>query len=429
LSFALFLLVNAMLFVRPAELHPSLYGLPVYEVCILACLASSYPTVAARLRPADLAARPVNACAAGMLAAIVLADLANLDPPHAAEDGVEFLKLLLYYFLLVSVVDTPRRLARLLGWLGVYAAVITVMAVLRFHGLTDFPAIEFLKDTLDDSGREESMFRRLGATGVFLDPNDMCLMLVMAINICLYQLIERRRAYWAVPLGLFGYAMMLTHSRGGFLGLLAGVVTLLLVRFGRRAVPLGLLVLPAVFALFAGRQTSISLSSGTGQTRVQLWLEGVNLFVHHPVFGVGSNRYQEYAGHVAHNSFINTYTELGFVGGTVFLSAFYLAGWPLVRLGGRGVPALSPELRAMRPYVLAVVAGYAGGLMSLSNAYIIPTYTVLGLAAVFVRLAEEDLGVPVARLNGPLALRLAALSVGAVVVIQVGVRVLARTGG
>jgi hypothetical protein len=428
MAFALFLLVNAMLFIRPAEFHPALYGLPVYEVCILACLAVSYPSVVAQVRPGELAARPVNACAAGMLAAIVLSHAANLEPERAWADGVEFLKLLLYYFLLVSLVDTPARLSRLLGWLAACAAAITALAVLHYHGVVTVPAIEFLRDSLDDSGREESLFRRLGSTGLFQDPNDMSLMLVMAIVICLYQLIERRRAYWAAPLALFLHALVLTRSRGGFLGLLAALGALLLARFGRKALPLGLLVLPAVFALFAGRQTEISLSSGTGQSRIQLWLEGVLLFVRHPLFGIGSGRYAEHAGHVAHNSFIHCYTELGLVGGTLFLSAFYLAIWPLVRLGGRAVPPVSPGLAAMRPYVLAVVVGYAGGLMSLSNAYTIPTYTVLGLSAVYVRLAENELGVPVARLGGPLLRRLAVLSAGFVVASQVAVRVLARLG-
>ena len=132
---------------------------------------------------------------------------------------------------------------------------------------------------------------------------------------------------------------MLTHSRGGFLGMLAALVVLLAARFGRKALPLGLLVLPAVFVLFAGRQTSISLGSGTGQSRVQLWHEGMILFVGRPLFGIGSERYADYAGHVAHNSFIHGYTELGLVGGTLFLGAFYLAAWSLVRLGGKDVPA------------------------------------------------------------------------------------------
>jgi len=117
------------------------------------------------------------------------------------------------------------------------------------------------------------------------------------------------------------------------------------------------------------------------------------------------------------------------VGGTLFLGAFYLAAWSLVRLGGRGVPPVSDALRRQRPYVLAIVAGYAGGLMSLSCPYIIPTYTVLGLAAIYVRLAERELGVPVARLNVALVRRLGVLSVVFVVVAQVVVRVIARAGG
>src|SRR5262249_29489103 len=159
---------------------------------------------------------------------------------------------------------------------------------------------------------------------------------------------------------------------------------------------------------------------GTGSTRVQLWYEGLTLFVRRPLFGIGSGRYDEYVGHVAHNSFIHCYTELGLVGGTLFLGAFYLAAWPLVRLGRPQMRpgAVGPELRKLRPYVLAIVAGYAGGLMSLSCPYTIPTYTVLGLSAVYLGLAEVELRVPVARLNAPLARRLAWLSVVFVVASQ-----------
>lgn len=429
MRFGLFLLVNAMLFIRPAEFQPALLGLPIYEVCILACLAVSYPVLAAQMTPRALAVRPINACVAGLLPAVVLSHLANAEPVLAYENGVEFLKLLLYYFLLVSVVDTPARLERLLTSLSLFALTITALAVLHYHDVVRIPAIQFLETNLDGSGREETTIRRLGSTGLFQDPNDMCLMLVMAMTVCLYQLVERRRWYWIGPLALFAHALMLTQSRGGFLAMVAALVVLLLARFGRKALPLGLLVLPGVFLLFAGRQTEISLRSGTAASRVQLWLEGMILFVRHPLFGIGSDRYDEYAGHVAHNSFIHCYTELGLFGGTLFLGAFYLAFWSLVRLGGKKVPPVSPELRRLRPYVLGIVAGYGGGLMSLSCSYTIPTYTVVGLAAVYVWLAERELGVPVARVEGRLVRRLVALSVAFVVVTQVGVRLLARFSG
>ena len=429
MSFALFLVVNAMLFIRPAEFHPALYGMPVYEVCILACLAVSYPAVAARVSCRALVASPINACAAGMLVAIVLSHAANGAAAAAYEYGVEFLKLLLYYFLLVSVVDTPARLERFLSAIGVCAASITALAVLHYHKVVNVPAIEFLQTGLDDSGSLDRTVVRLGSTGLFQDPNDMSLMLVMATVVCLYQILERRRAYWSIPLVLFGHALMLTHSRGGFLGLIAALAVLLIGRYGRKAVPLGLIVLPAVMALFAGRQTSLSLHEGTGQTRVQLWLEGMMLFIRHPLFGIGSDRYDEYVGHVAHNSFIHCYTELGLLGGTLFLGAFYLAFWSLVRLGDRQLPLVTPELRRLRPYLLAIVAGYSTGLLSLSNPYTIPTYTVLGLSSVYVALVEREYGVSVTRLDARLVRRLAAVSLAFIIVAQVGVRILARVSG
>ena len=428
MRFALFLLVNALLFIRPAELHPALADMPIYEISILTCLAVSYPMVMAAMTPRALASRPVNACAAGMLVAIVLSHLANGDMPAAYQYGIEFLKLLLYYFLLVSVVDTPARLDRFLAALGICALAITALAVAYYHGLVTYPTLEFLETTRDGSGSKESMIRRLGSTGLFQDPNDMCLMLVMAMTICVYQILEYQRWFWVGALVLFGHALMLTHSRGGFIGMLWALVVLLLARFGKKALPLGILVLPVVFYLFAGRQTEISLKSGTGQTRLQLWFDGMVFFMSHPLFGIGSERYAEYAGHVAHNSFIHCYTELGLVGGTLFLGAFYLAFWSLVRLGGKEVPPVSPLLTRQRAYVMAIVGGYAGGLMSLSCPYTIPTYTVLGLAAVYVRLAERELGVPVARLDGRLARRLAAISLTFIVAAQVIIRILARPG-
>lgn len=429
MNFALFLLVNAMLFIRPAEFHPALWGLPIYEVCILTCLVVSYPLVAAQMNPRALIGRPINACIAGMLVAIVLSHLSNVEPIRAFDHGVEFIKLLLYYFLLVAIVDTPRKLERFLAWLAVFALLITSLAVLHYHHIIQIPALQFLETDLDGSGRQESTIQRLGSTGLFQDPNDMCLMLVMAMTASLYQIIELRRWYWIGPLVVFGHALTLTHSRGGFIGMLAALVAFMLGRFGRRAIPLGLLVLPIVFVLFAGRQTDLRLSNATGISRIQLWAEGLTMFLKHPLFGIGSHRFDEFASHVAHNSFIHCYTELGMFGGTLFLGAFYLALWTLVRLGGAEVPPLPPSLSRMRPYILAIVAGYAGGLLSLSCSYTIPTYTVLGLSAVYVQLAERALAVPVARVNGPLVRRLATLSLLFIVVAQVGVRLLVRLGG
>jgi O-antigen ligase len=62
LGFFLFLLVNAALFVRPADVVPALVGVEIYQYLILACFAVSFPAVLARLAPASLEKNPNDVC-------------------------------------------------------------------------------------------------------------------------------------------------------------------------------------------------------------------------------------------------------------------------------------------------------------------------------------------------------------------------------
>src|SRR5260370_10175657 len=142
------------------------------------------------------------------------------------------------------------------------------------------------------------------------------------------------------PLLLFGYGLVLTRSRGGFLALVAGLFTLFQARFGwRRTLLLASAGLPLLFVLFAGRQTTLSTVEGTGQDRIQLWSEGLGLFREAPLFGIGQGEYADRVGLVAHNSFVHCFAELGFAGGALFLGAF---GSALVMLG-----RLQPAPRAV----------------------------------------------------------------------------------
>jgi O-antigen ligase len=211
---------------------------------------------------------------------------------------------------------------------------------------------------------------------------------------------------------LFGYALILTKSRGGFLALVAGLMALFTMRFGwRRSLALAGLLLPALFLIFAGRQTSLSAVESTGQQRVQLWSDGLMLFKENPFLGVGMGEYAKQVGKVAHNTYLQFFSELGFLGGMLFLGALAISLGSLHRLSSGGRRIIAPELRRLHPFIVAVVAAHATGMLSLSVGDMVLTYTILGLATVYIGMTATYPPWPRPVFDGRLIVRCAGLSI------------------
>jgi hypothetical protein len=426
MSFALFVLVTGVLLVRPGEVVPALLGLPLYEFAILACAVAAWPRIASQLTPRALAAQPTTACVVLLLPAIILSHLGGAFLWGMQTSGVSFAKVVLYYLLLVASVNTPARLVRFQSWLVVLIAVLTGIALAQFHDLAEIPGLTTLQQREDDPETgEQIVIPRLQGTGIYNDPNDFCLVLVVGTLLCLAKMTDKRqgaaRLVWLLPLALFLYAVVLTKSRGGFLALLAGLTTLFWARYGlRKAVLLCCAALPVLFVLAAGRQASLSTGASTSQERILLWREALALFKQSPLWGVGQGTFEDHAELVAHNSFVHCFAELGMIGGTLFLGAFVCAAWQLKQFqgsAGRSSPGTSGQA-----VILAVLVAYAVGLLSLSRAYVASTYLVVGLATTSVRLAVPDLAVPRLRFGSALVARLALLGVLFLVLLSVFVR-------
>lgn len=442
MDFFFFLLVNAVLFLRPAELLPALGTTPLYEYAILACAAASLPAVF-RLLARPLGAQPITVCVVGLLPVIVLTHLAGRDAGEAGRAGVYFFKVLVYYALFVSVVNTPARLRAFIFWLVCFAAVYTAVNVLQYLGVIDLPTLKAeLKDTeYNPQSGEEVYHSRLQASGIFQDPNELCTMLAAVVPLVLYRLTNPDgsvlRVLWAGPLALFLYAITLTQSRGGFLALLGGLGAYLVTCYGwRRAAVLGLAGLPVAFVLAGGRQGDLSAMSGTGQSRVQIWSDWLMEFRYHPLFGKGmlegtEAKPKEERGRgehklVAHNSYLHAFADLGFLGGTLFLGAFVFALWGLGRLGAPRAVILDPGMRRLHPYLVGSVAAFAVGLLSLSFNYMVPTYLILALAMTFLQVTPAWPPAAALRFDGRAVGRLALASVGFLAFTYVFVRLFIR---
>ncbi len=230
-------------------------------------------------------------------------------------------------------------------------------ALLHDKGIMEIPGLQIqrLEQTeFNEQTGEYGFVHRLVGTGLFNDPNDLSLILVAGLIIGLYLLGDRRmgilRLAWIGPILLLGYAFALTQSRGGFLALVAGLVAFAQARFGwkRMIIPAGI-ALPLLFVLFAGRQTSLSASEGTGQERLSLWSDALLYFRSAPVFGIGVGEFQEQAELVAHNSYLQCFAETGLVGGALFLGAFTYSLTTLFRLEKYRDRGMDPVAARLHP--------------------------------------------------------------------------------
>jgi putative inorganic carbon (hco3(-)) transporter len=202
--------------------------------------------------------------------------------------------------------------------------------------------------------------------------------------------------FWLGLAGMLGYALLMTKSRGGFLGLLAGLSTLLVARFGvKRAILPAVALTSAILLLVGGRQTDLSTDEGTGHQRIEIWEAGLELLRQSPAFGIGQDNYLERVGIVAHNSFVQGFVELGYLGGTLFVGAYGLAIAALWRLGAdrERIEEEEPGLARLRPFLLAILGAEVVGQLSITRTYTLSTYLPLGLATAYLRLVSAIPGV------------------------------------
>src|SRR5262245_20220875 len=377
LAFGLFILLNVVLLIRPADVFPPLFGLPIYQACILACLAAALPSVSRMLEREGLGAEPISLCMVGLLGAVALSHLSNGRIGEAVTESWEFAKVLIYQVLLISLINTPRRLRVFLSCLSALIVAHTALAVMQYHGMIDLPAMASMSEGYFDpeTGGPTTVVRLCGA-GIFGNPNDLSRILAVGILLALYWLGDRAplllRSVWLASLALCGYALTLTHSRGGLIGLIVGLLVLFRAVYGtRKALLLSAVALPALFLLASGRQTDLSTSDGTGQLRVRFWSQGFSAMTEVPAFGLGSNRYNDVtSGHQeAHNSFVHAFVDLGLLGGALFAGAFYFALWLPSQLDRFRIGLMDRDLRRARTFLVGIIAGYGAGLLSSSRVY------------------------------------------------------------
>ena len=331
MNFFLFVLATATIFIRPGEIFTALHGFEFFFYLIIPCILLSFPSILAQMTQRNLQVQPITLCVFGLMVAVVVSNLVHFD--IETDMWMLFLKNVVYYILLVSLVNTPSRFMQILFWVWLFALVFSAVALLQYFGYIELNFEDIVKNEYEDESGETTMVSRMIGSGLFADPNDMCVVIIMGFILSVYwamgdHLFRLPRLLYLASSLVFGFALLKTQSRSGFISLMVSSGVLLLIRYGlKKGAMLGAAALPLVLIVFSGRITKISSHEATGQSRIWLWDNGFGFFKSSPLFGIGAGKFQVFddSHHAAHNAYVNSYAELGLFGGTLFVGAFFFS--------------------------------------------------------------------------------------------------------
>jgi O-antigen ligase len=273
-----------------------------------------------------------------------------------------------------------------------------------------------------------SLFFHVGGDGrlgglIYYDANDFALVMVSTIPFAFYFVTKQhkgsRRVLALVTLSMVLTSIVKSGSRGGFIGLIAVLVYLLLFY---RAIPsrvrLGVTVAGTVLFLgFASNKywtmmgtilhpsNDYNYTDNTG--RMEVWKRGVGYMLHHPVTGVGVAAYPQAEGQsdlavsllsegrgfkwsVAHNSFLETGAELGIPGLLVFIAIFVVTMTALGQISKRGrwAPWVSQREIALAQMLIGALVGFAVAGFFVSAEYFAYFYFMLGLSVGLIKVVR-----------------------------------------
>lgn len=396
MAFILFVIANGTIFIRPWDLMSSLHGIQIYLGLVLMALFFGFDDVINQLKWENLKRQPITICVIGVFASIIISHLTIMYLGGITDGGFEFFKVLVFYLLLVGLVNTPDRLRYWLMAIAICATTMVALAVMDYQGTINLEKLTHVVETFGVNvyGIEQKITRMCGL-GMFHDPNDISLLIVVTSFICLYLTTEVKngviRFFWLLPLPILITGLGCTQSRGGLLAAAGGVMGFLIVKYGKWAIIWGasaaVMAVPVLMGM--GRFAKFSLSEGTGQARIRHWSDGLQAVMGgRLIFGVGEGMYDDYAGLVAHNSYVHAFVELGLFGGTFFFGAFFLAFYSLVMIKENNERIYHPMLERFKPFLGAILGAWCTGMLTLSRNYVPPTYMMLGMAAAYLNLLQ-----------------------------------------
>jgi len=295
------------LYLRPQEFVPGFVGMPVMLILGGATFGLTVLHAVLKRRKVFDVKIPQNMIMLWFFLAIAVSHLVHFYAYGALHSSTEFLSIFIMYLLIVNLVNTKTRVKITLYLLLCMTLLLAVQGIVQYYTGVGL------------AGQEAYDEARIRAIGIFSDPNDLALALLIMIPFLFYKITRGGnpfvRVFMAISAIMIVYAIFLTESRGGILSLGLLFFFMLCKRYGRVVgIVGGILLAAAIFILGPARMGEMSPDEASIYGRVEAWSLGLDLFKSNPLFGVGAGRFMEFHFRTAHNSFLLCASELGLFG-------------------------------------------------------------------------------------------------------------------
>lgn len=314
-------LFSVLVLLRPYEIVPGLGFLSATAFYFaLATLAIYIPTQLSSDGNLTILTTEVKCILALLVIAIVTIPIAKSPAMAWEEFNNSFIKAVLIFIVMVNVLRTRKRLMGLI-WLSLVIGVYLGYAAFGMYMRGEFTVEGY----------------RVGVEigGMFGNPNDMSIHLITMIPIAFALMLASRsklaKLVYLAMIVVMICGNMVTYSRGGFLGLIAGSAVLAW-KLGRRnrflvstiAVIVGALITFLAPNNFGLRVLSIFIpildEAGSSDQRKELLERSILVTLRNP-WGVGIGNFPIFGVRnlVSHNAYTQVSSELGILGLAAYL--------------------------------------------------------------------------------------------------------------
>lgn len=365
------------IFLRPQEWVEYLKDVPLIDAIACFTIITTWMRVSSQALTVPRMPESILIC--GFFIAGLLSHLS-----HTYFGGIIFTadsmsKILILYFLIIIIVDSINKI-KVVTWVIILCATFNALSgIQQYYRGYGFDGMAPLIESGD-------IIRILGV-GIFNDPNDLAVFFAMAFPLILVFIFRKKglltKAFSIFCASALVWALWLTNSRSGFLAFIVAVLAYFKNKFRwAKWTFFGVIFFAIIINVLPSRLGG-SMFDDSSRDRLIFWGEGNRMFKANPLFGVGYDMFGEYCdSRACHNSFINCYAELGFVGYFFWLGLIYTAVYGLWKSNDYFIKEKMKHVNPLLPFsnaFLASIIGFLSGAILLSRTYTLPLYILLAL--------------------------------------------------